>query len=267
MKFRKFLAVFLATVCLMSVLSFNVSAAEEILCDVNGDRKINTIDYGQLKQAVMGKKELTDAQFARGDINGNGKIDIMDYSSVKRHVMGISKIVGTVKPRTAIDKIVTAIGKSKKISLNFKTTLNDVNADATVSFEIVKNVLHLKGYAKAENGVVVDLDIPLSALAKEYTFSGEAEFEAANLEGSCTGKIVAATYSVDRTYFDEIKLTANIPITNVEKTLFESNCKAAMDQFLYQANILLESKKIGVNIGDLGFTNYLQEIEDGWVEF
>jgi predicted metal-dependent peptidase len=33
------------------------------------------------------------------------------------------------------------------------------------------------------------------------------------------------------------------------------------------SNILLENKKIGVNIGDLGFTNYLQEIEDGWVEF
>ena len=48
MKFRKFLAVFLAAVCMMSALSFNVSAAEEVLGDVNGDRKINTMDYGLL---------------------------------------------------------------------------------------------------------------------------------------------------------------------------------------------------------------------------
>ena len=50
MKLKKFLAVFLAAVCLMSVLSFNVSAAEEILGDVNGDRKINAMDYGLLKR-------------------------------------------------------------------------------------------------------------------------------------------------------------------------------------------------------------------------
>ena len=111
MKFRKFLAVFLAAVCMLSALSFNVSAAEEVLGDVNGDRKINTMDYGLLKQAVMNKKTLTDAQFARADVTGDGKLSALDYAQVKKHVLGTYTITGTVKPRTAITKIVAAIGK------------------------------------------------------------------------------------------------------------------------------------------------------------
>ena len=88
MKFRKFLAVFLAAVCMLSALSFNVSAAEEVLGDVNGDRKINTMDYGLLKQAVMNKKTLTDAQFARGDVTGDGIINFSDYSKVLSQAKG-----------------------------------------------------------------------------------------------------------------------------------------------------------------------------------
>ncbi len=268
MKLRNMLAAALAMVCILSAFSFTAFAAKaEILGDVNGDGKINVMDYGLLKKAVMGKAQLNDAQTARGDVNGNNKLDVLDYAFIKKHVMGTYTITGTVKPLTANQKIINAIGKRDKISMDFKTTLNGVNANATVSFQVVKGVLHLKGYAKAENGIVVDLDMPMTAINGEYSFSGNAEFSSANLEGSCTGTIVAATYSIDKTSFDKIEFTANIPLNTAYKTMFETNCKDAMNQFLYQANILLEQEKTGVNIGDLGFTNYLQEINDGWVEF
>ena len=266
MKLRKFLAVFLAAVCLMSVLSFNVSAAEEILGDVNGDKKINAMDYGLLKQAVMGKKTLTDAQFARGDVNGNNKLDILDYAFVKRHVMGLAPITGTVKPRTAITKIVSAIGKKTEISYDFKSSINDVNADATVSFAVVKNVLHLKGYVKAENGIILDIDIPLNEVSKVYSFSGNAEHKEAKLEGACKGTIVAADYT-DISDFDSLELTANIPLEGAQRTLLTTYCKEALNQFLYQANVLLEKENTGVTIGDLGFTAFYQDIVDGWIEY
>lgn len=267
MKFRKFLAVFLAAVCMMSVFSFNVSAAaEEILGDVNGDGKIKAVDYAWLKQAVMNKKTLTDAQFARGDVTGDGKLSALDYAQVKKHVLGTYTITGTVKPRTAITKIVAAIGKKTEISRDFKSTLNGINADATVSFTLVKKVLHLKGYVEAENGIVLEIDIPMNEIAAEYHLSGTAVQEAADLRGTCKGTIDAASFT-DISDFDSIEFTANIPLDTVLHNTLKSNCQEALVQFLYQANILLTQSKTGATIGDLGFTTLYQDILDGFIEY
>ena len=267
MKLKRFLAIILAAVCMLSVFSFNVSAAkEEVLGDVNGDGKIKAVDYSLLKQAVLGMKTLTDAQFARGDVTGDGKLSALDYTLVKRHVLGIALITGTVKPRTAITKIVSAIGKKTEISRDFKSTLNGVDADATVSFTLVKNVLHLKGYVEAENGIILEIDIPMNEIAAVYNLSGTAEQEEANLKGTCKGTIDAASFT-DISDFDSIEFTANIPLDTVVYNTLKSYCQEALVQFLYQANILLSQNNTGVTIGDLGFTTLYQDILDGFIEY
>jgi hypothetical protein len=60
--------------------------------DLNGDGKINSIDYSMLKRSVMGKQTLNEKQQFLADINHDGRINVLDYGFLRRHVMGIYKI-------------------------------------------------------------------------------------------------------------------------------------------------------------------------------
>ena len=59
-----------------------------MLGDINGNGKIDALDYGLLKRACLGTYTLTDVQKLAGDINGNGKIEALDYGLLKRACLG-----------------------------------------------------------------------------------------------------------------------------------------------------------------------------------
>ena len=63
-----------------------------MLGDVNGDWKIDSIDYLLLKRHVLGTYRLTDAQQAVADVSKDGSVSATDYLLMKRHVLGTYRI-------------------------------------------------------------------------------------------------------------------------------------------------------------------------------
>ena len=59
--------------------------------DVNGDGKINVMDYGMVKRFTMRQIQFTDAQFDAADVNGDGKANALDYLILKRVVMKLGE--------------------------------------------------------------------------------------------------------------------------------------------------------------------------------
>ena len=55
--------------------------------DVNGDSKINSMDYVLIRKHIMGTKLNSDQQ-TRADFNGDGKITTTDYVLIKKIIMG-----------------------------------------------------------------------------------------------------------------------------------------------------------------------------------
>ena len=68
--------------------------------DLNGDGKVNAIDYLLVKAAVLGMVRLGEEQKAAADVNGDGSVDAIDYSMIKRAVLGTFTLPG----RTATEK-------------------------------------------------------------------------------------------------------------------------------------------------------------------
>lgn len=56
--------------------------------DVNGDGKLDVIDYAMVKRYVLGTYELTPEQIKRADVNGDGVVDHRDYAIIKRTYLG-----------------------------------------------------------------------------------------------------------------------------------------------------------------------------------
>ena len=62
-----------------------------MVADVNGDGKVNTLDYALLKRHVLGTLKLEDERLKRADVNGDGKVNTLDYVLAKRIVLGTYK--------------------------------------------------------------------------------------------------------------------------------------------------------------------------------
>lgn len=60
--------------------------------DVNGDGKVSSLDYIQIKNHIMKTKVLSGGSLDRADINQDGKISSLDYIKVKNHIMGSNKL-------------------------------------------------------------------------------------------------------------------------------------------------------------------------------
>lgn len=260
MKVKKIIAILLAFTMLFAVAAMTVSAAS--LGDINSDGKINGTDYIKLKRHVLRSVLMNDDELTRSDINGDGKINGVDYVMLKRHVLGTYKIGSTAPATTAVDTIIAAIGDKEDISITYTGVIAGFNGTADISFSIVGGVLTLRGHAVTDEGVVIDLSIPMATVSANYSFSGEATMNQLNVDAS--GTIVAADYSVDTTSLD-VKFDSSVDISAFEKKL-QLLCKEAMDQFLYQANALLERDVKGVTIADLGFTKFYREIQEGLMD-
>lgn len=60
--------------------------------DVNGDGKVSSLDYIQIKNHIMKTKVLSDSALLRADVNGDGKVSSLDYIKIKNHIMGTNKL-------------------------------------------------------------------------------------------------------------------------------------------------------------------------------
>ncbi len=268
---KKILTVLLTVAMVLSAVVLTVSAANDRkLGDINGDGKIGVPDYVILKKTVMKTHQLADEHFIYADINKNNKLDTADYVLLKRHVMGTYKITdpSDPAPETAIEKIISAIGNNKKISLQYESTIGTFKGTTTLSFEVVGGVLNLHGHALTKDGPEIDFVIPMATISSSYSFSGDAAMIVGTqtITGKASGSVVAASYTVDDTSLKNLKLDTSIEISASQEKMINQLCKEAMDQFLFQANNLLQKEKIGVTIADLGFTQFYQDIQDGLLD-
>lgn len=65
---------------------------KNVIGDVNGDGKVSSLDYIQIKNHIMGSKKLTGDALKRADVNGDGKVSSLDYIKIKNHIMGTNKL-------------------------------------------------------------------------------------------------------------------------------------------------------------------------------
>ncbi len=63
--------------------------------DVDGNGKLDAMDYMKLKRHVLGTYVLTDEERARADVDNSGKIDSKDYMMVKRAYLGTYEFPNT----------------------------------------------------------------------------------------------------------------------------------------------------------------------------
>ena len=70
----------------------NSNVAAYLPGDVNGDGKVSSLDYIQIKNHIMGSKVLSGDALDRADVNQDGKVSSLDYIKVKNHIMGTNKL-------------------------------------------------------------------------------------------------------------------------------------------------------------------------------
>ena len=55
--------------------------------DVNGDGRVNSMDYLLIKRYMLRSADLTKDEQANADVNGDGTVNAKDYIWVKRYVL------------------------------------------------------------------------------------------------------------------------------------------------------------------------------------
>ncbi len=65
---------------------------EVMLGDTNGDGKINSTDFMQIRRQFLGLYSMNDEQLIAADVNKDGKINSTDFMQVRRHFLGLFDI-------------------------------------------------------------------------------------------------------------------------------------------------------------------------------
>jgi len=63
-----------------------------VLGDVNGDGKVKSTDYMRIKNYILKKSKLTDAEMAAADVNEDGKVKSTDYMRIKNYILKKAEI-------------------------------------------------------------------------------------------------------------------------------------------------------------------------------
>ncbi|MBO4453133.1 MAG: leucine-rich repeat protein [Clostridia bacterium] len=99
---KKFLSVLLALLmAALPVFAFGVSADVEyegrrLMGDINGDHKIDAVDYLMLKRIVLRSYAANRDEDIACDVSGDGEVTAVDYLMVKRAVLGSYEITRLV---------------------------------------------------------------------------------------------------------------------------------------------------------------------------
>ncbi len=150
-----------------SIMFVCVSSALPVLAldlgDVNGDGRVDSIDYTLVKRYVLGTGSLTSAQKTRADANGDGTISAVDYVIIKRTSLGTleSSVSKLVREAVSYGKSYTA---TPSASASYPDTNTAELTDASVSSGTTYTNSSFSGYER-NTDVVVDLGAKTSNLS------------------------------------------------------------------------------------------------------
>lgn len=68
-----------------------------VVGDINGDNKIDIIDFLLIKGYLYDSLELTDEQLKRADANQDGQVNALDFAYIKRHLWGIYPLTEVIE--------------------------------------------------------------------------------------------------------------------------------------------------------------------------
>lgn len=60
--------------------------------DVNGDGAANSIDFGLMRMALLGKIQLSQESLSAADVNGDGAFNSLDFGVMRQYLLGIIKV-------------------------------------------------------------------------------------------------------------------------------------------------------------------------------
>ncbi len=60
--------------------------------DLSEDEKINLVDLVMMRQALLGIRQLSDAQMLRADLNQDGRLGVADLVMLRQHLLGIRSL-------------------------------------------------------------------------------------------------------------------------------------------------------------------------------
>ena len=123
-----------------------------VLGDVNGDGKVKSTDYMRIKNYILKKSKLSDAEMAAADVNEDGKVKSTDYMRIKNYILKKSDI-------------------TLKEDLYYYNIFN-IRATGTTTEQVIANALEK---AKAEGWTTIEkcLDAGIEFIGGSYISIGQ----------------------------------------------------------------------------------------------
>lgn len=130
--------------------SIPISAAEPLIGDVNGDKKVTILDATLIQRYLASDCELSNTQLKAADMNQDGKVSIVDATDIQKHIAGMdSKVLPqettSTEPETTEPS--TVITPTK-----VETTTAPVEEDCTFNEEKAKEVFNLINAERKKEG-------------------------------------------------------------------------------------------------------------------
>ncbi len=67
----------------------SITPSAETLGDLNGDKKVDAIDFALLKSHMLGITALTGTNYTNADVNIDGEVNAIDYALMKQYLLNI----------------------------------------------------------------------------------------------------------------------------------------------------------------------------------
>lgn len=138
---------FIIALLMMILIPFNTFST--VVGDVDGDGKVNTLDYIVVRKHLMKSAILEGDKLSRADVNGDGKVSTADYITIRKIIMKVDATINVTD--ISLNKTSLSLGINKTEELT--VTVNPSNAtDKTITWKSSNSSI-----AEVVNGVVTGL--------------------------------------------------------------------------------------------------------------
>ncbi len=138
-----------------SVVRTGGTLKASVLGDLNGDAKLNSMDFLILKKFYLGNRTLSDAEKAAADINQDGKVNPFDFLLLKKHILGTYTIGSKVTNASSVPVLLYHHILPDKDKNSYSWRNNNITI-ATSEFERQMNIIKNEGYTVVTMDALID---------------------------------------------------------------------------------------------------------------